>query len=943
MLADLFKPAWKSRSVEKRLEAISAMDSFNSEKQSILAQLAAEDEAVSIRIAALQKLTSVDSLVEISKQDADDSVRSQAEKRIDELLASGEFLDKAQYHDLLMRHPELTARIAAYANIDAVRNEIIPGLSPSQLVEVLTLSTYTDSRQLAAERLTQTEANVETLESARKMLLGKDKKAERILKEKIDEIKKQQQQHAENLATVTRLIEEVEYLVNHDWRPEFKARLLVHRSQWDNLDFEIDPVSMQRYQAARHSIDSRFEEQNIIEQARQSQQQLLDEIRNFLQETTAREIAESIASLSDTHSRLKQYSSSWLQLADKSPPDAGAQDQYDTMLGALKSASQLLSQAADILQRELEEVADESIASRYNRETEYLANNVQELAAALKNFQWPAAYDGLKAADELQLLLADWRKTLERSVAERKQQLDRLHKKISSIFRFSRAGNLVAAKQFCERVERGLEEFDGTDRASLEERFQEARKTLGDMCDWKNFAAEPKYIELCEAMEALSESAQHPEKRSSEMKTLQHKWKALGYSDISEQYWPRFKLAADKVYQPCVEFFEKRHKIRKANLERRQHYVEQMRKLLEETDWDETPDYKVVQSSVRDISNGFTSIKEVEYKDGQKQWKQFSNLKNQVNAKLDTVYDANISLKRDLIGLAEALAEAPAREENLARLKSLQTRWKQVGITRRKQDQKAWLEFKKHGDAVYNKVRQLRDGHRAEVEEQLDAYREVIKQIRKLAATAEDLAAADHRFSELQASYEELPELPEDLPEKLLAAIQRDYRDACDQFDRCHIRIANNKHLQQVVALRQRANLCAQLEALGTSPAEQQLQEISQQWDAIELHDPALSRRIEQRRKSAREAIDRAAIAEKRRMLCIQLEIALDIESPAEDRQRRMQYQLAQMNKTGLGQQIDNLAELVENLELDWLCMPGAEPDQQKALDERFQRALRAK
>ncbi|NOQ90367.1 MAG: hypothetical protein GQ549_05420, partial [Gammaproteobacteria bacterium] len=102
------------------------------------------------------------------------------------------------------------------------------------------------------------------------------------------------------------------------------------------------------------------------------------------------------------------------------------------------------------------------------------------------------------------------------------------------------------------------------------------------------------------------------------------------------------------------------------------------------------------------------------------------------------------------------------------------------------------------------------------------------------------------------------------------------------------------------------------------------------------------SRRIEKRRNAAQAAIDRVAIGAERRMLCIQLEIAMDAQSPAEDKSLRMQYQLEQMNKSGLGQQTDNSAELLENMELDWLCMPGAEPKQQKELDERFQRALRS-
>jgi hypothetical protein len=398
-----------------------------------------------------------------------------------------------------------------------------------------------------------------------------------------------------------------------------------------------------------------------------------------------------------------------------------------------------------------------------------------------------------------------------------------------------------------------------------------------------------------------------------------------------------------------------------------------MQALLETTDWDNQPDYKAVQSSLRSISDQFTAIKDVERGAGEKQWKQFKAFKDQVTAKLDVVLDANLRLKHQLIEQAAALAEAEAKDENLAKLKTLQTSWKQVGITNRNKDQKAWTEFKKQGDLVFNKVQELRHGQKEKTDQQVNAYRDIIKAIQQLARTAKNLAEADQQFSALQAKYAELPELPlpearggeskgpdsyrpeshrpeprrqpvpGQLPEKLAEGIQRDYRKACDQFDECRSRIINNHHARQVEALRQKAELCLLLETLGESPPAEKFQEISQQWDAIELHDAALSRRIEERRNSAQTAIDRVAIGAERRMLCLQLEIAKGAPSPAEDKTLRMQYQLEQMNKSGLGQQTEKSADWLEQLELDWLCMPGAEPELQKELDERFQRALRSK
>jgi len=115
-------------------------------------------------------------------------------------------------------------------------------------------------------------------------------------------------------------------------------------------------------------------------------------------------------------------------------------------------------------------------------------------------------------------------------------------------------------------VEKALNKFSGKDHAALKSRYEEAFDQLDNMGDWKSFATEPKYVELCEAMEQLIGSKNHPDKVFEDMKAVQQQWKSLGSSDISEQYWPRFKEAADKVYEPCDVFFKERKVLRKSNL-----------------------------------------------------------------------------------------------------------------------------------------------------------------------------------------------------------------------------------------------------------------------------------------------------------------------------------------------------------------------------------------
>ncbi len=926
MLTKLFKPAWQSHSVEKRRRAIAELHSDNTEHQQILVRLASEDDDTSIRIAALQRLTDAGALHELSKRSADDGIGIEAENRLNGLMATSDALNEEQYRKLLASYPELQLRIAIYAASCSIRTLAVQKLTSSQMLEVLGATVYTDCRQLIAESL----EDIEDLESARKIMRGKDKNAERIIKTKIDRFRNHQRQLAANKSRVEKLIEEVEYLADHDWLPEFQARYRTHRQQWDSLEFDIEDSDRQRYHKARELVDTHYEQQRVIEQTRQSQQQLLTDLEALLQITSERDIAASVEDQQQTQSQLEQFGTRWQALAEITTADQSLGEQYEKLLNAMLSASQFVAGADGLLRDGREDSSKQSKV-------------IPQLKAALKNLNWPGDFPDIRVAAEVKQQLLDWRDEQKASTEAHQQKLARVHKNISSIFRFSRAGNLARAKQSAHKVQKALEQFDGKDLLGLQERFEEASKTLGDMGDWKNFATEPKYIELCEAMEQLVTSSQHADKRSRELKALQQQWKALGHSDISEQYWPRFKLAADQVYQSCTDFFEQRHRIRNTNLEQRKQYVEEMRELLEVTDWDSSPDYKAVQSRLHSINSGFSGIKDLERKAGEKQWKQYSTLKAAVMAKLDIVYDENIASKKRLVEQAEALAEASAKAENLTSLKSLQARWKQVGVTRRGEDQKAWKAFKKQADIIYDNVQALRRKQRDETDQQLDAYRNIIKAIQKLARTANDLAEADHQFSELEIGYSALPELPPQLPEKLVADIHRDYRKACDQFDNCRSLIIKGRHSQQLDALRQKAGLCTQLEALAASVSEQQLLEISQQWDAIVLHNPELSQRIEARRSSAQSDLDRDAIGAERRMLCIRIEILMDVESPPQDRDLRMQYQLQQMNQSGLGQPVVDREQLAEGIELDWLCMPGAGAEQQKALDERFQRALHLK
>ena len=87
---------------------------------------------------------------------------------------------------------------------------------------------------------------------------------------------------------------------------------------------------------------------------------------------------------------------------------------------------------------------------------------------------------------------------------------------------------------------------------------------------------------------------------------------------------------------------------------------------------------------------------------------------------------------------------------------------------------------------------------------------------------------------------------------------------------------------------------------------------------------------------------DYEANTQVRRLLCIELEILCDQETPPEDKAIRMQYQLDQL-QSGLKSNSTSLskAELTEQLQVRWLTAAPASPEWRDKLESRFFETLR--
>src|SRR6185312_3209113 len=98
----------------------------------------------------------------------------------------------------------------------------------------------------------------------------------------------------------------------------------------------------------------------------------------------------------------------------------------------------------------------------------------------------------------------------------------------------------------------------------LANQLEQLDETLIKLQDWKNYAVQPKKHELIAQLEALDGSKEHPESLANKIKRIQDEWRALsrGGKDQDQELWEKFHDLAQKVYQPCRNYFEQQAVIR---------------------------------------------------------------------------------------------------------------------------------------------------------------------------------------------------------------------------------------------------------------------------------------------------------------------------------------------------------------------------------------------
>jgi exonuclease SbcC len=472
------------------------------------------------------------------------------------------------------------------------------------------------------------------------------------------------------------------------------------------------------------------------------------------------------------------------------------------------------------------------------------------------------------------------------------------------------APRVKAAGKISSAIERRL--------APLDARFAELKR-------WQHWSNQRRRRTLCEEIEALVAAGLHPDAVATRVHDARTEWHRLDAMEGGEKSAAapglvrRFQSVCQHALKPAQAYFEKRDSVRDAHRNELEALLARVAAVPAET-----ADWKALSALQRQLSGALRSLDGLSPRDRNHSAKRIKDAIALISPRIEEHAQGIQKAKARLIEQAQALSLQADRGAARA-ARELQQQWTAVGEGLRAIDQKQWREFRTACDRVFAALDAGRKEREASVAAQVGQVQAIVDEAEALANDADadtDTVAARRR--DLDARWRAVATNDHHLDQRWRKALERLTVRSTER--------AREKRLARYsLALRKYA-LLRELEH-GAQPAEL----LAPRWDAHAALIAEFAAPLEDRwtRACGESTPADAAEDDAARGLLVRLEFTAGIASPAEDRQRRMDYQVARLSARMRGG-----ATMTPERELDEIFAAWfAQSPQPLDLEQRFERA----
>ena len=907
MLSRLFKrkPHTTDTNPSRRREALLALDDSEQAAFEEAARTDADTGARKTAVARLQSIATLGSLLD------DAEVASAAASRLAQIGDDHAFAA----HPLV-----LVARFALKPSPDLL-SMIDEGDLGSAIAGVRDVQT-----RVAMVREIRGEDRLTALEH---VLRGGDKTVHRVVRHRLNDLKRLKHQRDELLARAETLIDSAHRMSAGD--PQFDAKRQALGDEWDALVTSL-AENGEGLEASGGVAETLSETKARFQLPESSATMTTDSFSGLLTETDA--LQQTIAAAPDTvdgvaalEARWRNIGTRWGAVAEQSPATgetastfARYRENIADLIAALDRAVSCRTEIGEIANAHagLEMPPDDDYESRWRLQSR-ARRHARTAESLLTQIAWPDGSSPPPWVEGLTAAQAAFEAVDQGCRGTYATVQDEIGSAISALEQAVAAGEVNEALRLQSEANRWIRCLPKSSQKRPNAKLASSARPLRELADWQAFALGGKREALCEEIEHLADHPLNPNAQMERIKTLRGRVKALGriQSARDRALQERFDAAAERAFAPCRRHFEQLADERKFNLEQRRAICSQLEAFAEENDWEHT-DYRGVEQILRRARDEWRTYRPVDRSPGRRVDSRFKAITDKLSGHLRGEWERNEATKKAIVEQARAAVEAraPIREQTQL-MKNLQTDWQRVGPTRRRIDQAMWKEFR----AICDEVFATRDAglqeRRSRLAQAVDEANALTNDLAQTIADAASVEDARRRLNACRARIEALDGLPREVERRALRLLSDHEREI-------GLRAARQR-------LRAELERVDRIDALDASLAEIERDDGSKEaW----LEQAGEFAEMFRSRLDDKTSLDLLTL----RRLAVEAEIGAAISSPPEDQGLRMEVQVGRL-QSGLSSRDRDPADFESLLER-W-CEAAALQTGAESLRARFFEAIR--
>lgn len=534
----------------------------------------------------------------------------------------------------------------------------------------------------------------------------------------------------------------------------------------------------------------------------------------------------------------------------------------------------------------------------------------------------PVNIDMLASQARFDSALANAAAEAQRERAQRRVQLHEIEEMLPRYAALLDAGMVSAAHALHERLQEATAKVVPIP-AALEVKLAPLRVRYAELKEQQAWANRRRRAMICDDIEQLAHSGLHPDALALRVREAREEWQRLDASeglahDAESGLTRRFHALCHRAIKPAKAYFDKRDQVRKSQGDEIEHLLQEVASLPADIN-----DWKAAGALRSKLGDALRSLDGVDPRVRTELARKLKAAIADLAPRLESHADAVESAKQGLVARATAL-QAQADGRSLARdARELQQQWTALGSGRRGSDQRLWKEFRGALDAAFGQL----DAARKQRDEQATAAR---AQAESLLAEVEALRG-DGEANEVRAKLREFDARWQALP-SVDRALEQRFRKSREVIESGLGTAVRRKRLSRFTQALEKYALLQQV-ATGA----QSHDAIAAQW-ADSPAPPEFATELDARFVRITSAAPAEQDENAARDLLVELEFFAGVETPDEDRQRRMNFQVQRL----ASRMRDRNAATPEAELARLMCAWIAQAPQSNELEDRFARAAAA-